>query len=392
MRMRYRWTLLLAGLLLLPTAAPAQTDVPPTLFTGILSHQPYDGAGVYTGWTFLFWKTNRPLRSQTIAVRGFIDLDGAITNGVGNFVGNGQPALDVSDLYGPGVWQPGWDFRFGYRWENGIAVEFGWRHLVQARYTAIATILPPDFNTGARFENTFLTAFVNNFTPDWAGSVLNVPQGTSATTFGIWNAASYMSIQYEQRFDTYEINARLPVWQTYDYRIYGLFGPRIAWAFDRFSWRTVDTNVTGEASGETTANYTNTISNRMYGFHAGFGNDWYCGSTPIGAFSFVCDVEGGLYLDLVKAKAAWERGDRAVSVSRARRFANVSPAFEARLGFRWYPWEAISMELGYEFQAYFNTISSHHPVDFNMGSVDPAYNNQFMRHFHGLRVGIGFVF
>jgi Legionella pneumophila major outer membrane protein precursor len=391
MRMRFRWILVLLGLLILPAATLAQQDVPPTLFTGILSHQPYDDSGVYSGFDFLYWKTNRPLRSQTIAVRGLFDLDGSIS-GRPQFIGSGEEALNVSDLFGPGNFQPGWDFRFGYRWAGGIAVEFGWRHLVQARYTAVATILAPSFNNGNAFENTFLFAPVTNFTTDWAGNTQNIPQGSSAAIFGIWNGASYMSIEYTQRFDTYEINARLPIWQTDDMRIYGLFGPRITWIWDRFRWRTVDVDVLGNSGGDTTAIYSNTISNRLYGIHAGFGNDCFLGSTPLGGFSFVCDLEGGLYLNLVKANADWDRGDGAVSASRHRKMSTLSPGCEARLGFRWYPWEAISVEVGYEIQAYFNTISSHHPVDFNMGSIDPAYNNQFIRYFHGVRIGIGFVF
>ena len=390
MRMRFRWTFVIAGLLLLPAVAPAQ-NVPPAIFTGPLSHMPYDDSGVYAGIEFLYWKTNRPLRSQTIAVRGFFDLDGSVS-GRQQFVGSGEEALNVSDLYGPGNYQPGWDFRFGYRWSNGIAVEFGWKHLVQARYTTTASILAPSFNNGNFFENTFLFAPVTNFPVDWAGSSQNIPQGSSAAIFGIWNAASYMSIEYTQRFDTYEINARVPIWETADHRVYGLFGPRIAWIWDRFAWRTVDIDVVGNSGGDTTAVYSNTISNRMYGIHAGFGNDWFLGQTPIGGFSFVCDIEGGLYLNLVKANTDWNRGDAAVTAGRHRRFNTLVPACEARLGFKWYPWEAISLDFGYDIQAYFNTISSHRPVDFNMGTIDPAYNTQVLRYFHGIRAGIGFVF
>ena len=52
-----------------------------------------------------------------------------------------------------------------------------------------------------------------------------------------------MNISFEQRYDIYSINARLPVFETADRRIYGLFGPRIVWIWERFHWRTVDVGI-----------------------------------------------------------------------------------------------------------------------------------------------------
>jgi len=68
------------------------------------------------------------------------------------------------------------------------------------------------------------------------------------------------------------------------------------------------------------------------------------------------------------------------------------PGAEARLGLWYYPWEGISIDIGYDIITFFNTYSSQRPVDFNLGQVDPAYNYQFLRYFHGVRFGITFVF
>ena len=55
---------------------------------------------------------------------------------------------------------------------------------------------------------------------------------TAATTFGIWNAASYMSIEYTQRYDTYEINARVR-----DMNVNGVLGSMCFPSFPGFGGR-----------------------------------------------------------------------------------------------------------------------------------------------------------
>jgi hypothetical protein len=391
LRVRVRWLLLIAGLFLVPQAARAQTDVPPVLFTGPLSHQRYDAGGLYTAAQFLYWATNQPLRSQTVAQRGFLTIDNGLGNAPGTFFGSGAEALNVEQLTGPSTYQPGWEIAIGWRFEGGIAVELGWRHLVQANFHATAGLISPNFVLGDALQDTFLFSPVSNFPSQWAGNNRNFTQGNIGTTFGIWNAASFMQINYTQRFDTYEVKARVPIFETADVRTYGIFGPRIVWIWDRFNWRTIDANELGQSSPSTAADYNNMISNRMYGVHAGWGHDWFLGSTPIGGFSFTCEIEGGLYLNLAKTNAGYELEDRSISSTRSRRFSTLVPSAEGRIGLWWYPWEGISIQLGYDMMAFFNTISSHRPIDFNLGTVDPEYGHQFYRGFYGLHGGISFV-
>ena len=66
------------------------------------------------------------------------------------------------------------------------------------------------------------------------------PVSALETTYGIWNAASQMETRFTQRFDIYQVNCRFPMWETQDFRTYGLFGPRIVWIWERFSWRSVE--------------------------------------------------------------------------------------------------------------------------------------------------------
>src|SRR5205807_2040246 len=140
----------------------------------------------------------------------------------------------------------------------------------------------------------------------------------------------------------YSVNARIPIWETADKRTYGIFGPRIVWILDRFDWRTVSEDGAGNPGPDTTAVYSNTVSNRMYGVHFGAGNDWFLGSTPIGGFAFNLDLEGGLYVDLVKTTANYNRGDGFISSGRSGRLNSIVPSAEIRAGFKWYAWEGIT--------------------------------------------------
>lgn len=395
MRKRFGWLALALTLLAAPVTAQAQEYfVPPKDFVGPLSHIPYTSGGFYAGAEFLYMRQTRPLRDQTVAVRGFFDLDGALSGDPGTFVGSGREALNVEQLRGPGSWQPGNRIFVGYRFEGGVAVELDWWHLADSRYRAFASLLPPGFppEPGVRLEDTYLTSPVANLPYPFAGT-LNLPPGTGnfGTTFGIYNAAAEMDIAFIQRFDMVQVNARVPIWQTDCYRTYGLFGPRAIVMWERFRWRTVDRDFSGQANPTTVAVYSNVVSNRLYGVHLGSGHDWYMGSSPIGAFSCELDLQGALYADFAKGRARYELEDRTLRLTRARNMFSAVPGVEGRLGLKWYPWEAIQIGLGYNFMALFNTWASPRPIDFNAGTIDPRYEN-VGRWIHGLDVGIAFVF
>ena len=97
------------------------------------------------------------------------------------------------------------------------------------------------------------------------------------------------------------------------------------------------------------------------------------------------------YLNLAKTSATYELADRSISSGRNRRFSTIVPGAEGRIGLWWYPWEGIQVQLGYNVMTFFNTISSPRPIDFNLGSVDPEYQNQFFRWFYGINAGISFT-
>ncbi len=370
--------------------------VPPEPFVGPLSHPRYEDGGFYAFAEFLYWRQSRPILSQTVAIRGFVDTNGAITGTPNSFVGSGEEALNTNMLAGQGSWQPGTKVGFGWRFKNGVSVDLEWWHLQESKYSTTAGVIPTSFLLGGNEENTFLFSPVVNFPIAYAGAPANVlVNGVPANgaTFGIWNAASTMTQQFVQRFELVQLNARIPVWEATDYRAYGVFGPRAIIMWERYWWRTVDEQAgTNIATNDTTATYTNVVSNRLYGVHCGSGHDWYLGSTPIGAFSIDLAVEGGLYMDFVKSRIGYELGDRSTAATHKRNLATLVPSVEGKVGLMWYPWEAIQVRVGYNVLALFNTVASPRPVDFNFGTINPAVDAGIFRWMMGIDIGVGFVF
>jgi hypothetical protein len=404
MRTRIGWlvavALALAPLALAPTVARAQMaqnynyEVPPSpyLFPGPFGHPRMEEGGFFVGVDGLYWQANNPLRQQLVATRGFVDFDGSILGrGPGATIG-GAPALDVDQVSGPGTYTPGFHILAGWRFESGVVLQASWIHLVDMRYSAQATLVPPNFALGTQLQNTFLFSPVVNFPIDYAGAPQNVGFGNPGATFGIWNAATEMQLQFLQRFEQGDLGGRIPGYNSEYYRNYGLLGGRMAWIWERFKWRTVDREFTGVANQSTTADYSNVVSNRVYGFYCGCGNEWYLGDTPIGAFSISIDGDVGLYLDFVKARAKYELEDRSASGSRNRNFQTLVPGAMGKLNLWWYPFEAIQITLGYDALVYFNTMASRHPVDFNYASITPGWDKNITRLYHGVTFGFGITF
>jgi hypothetical protein len=392
MRMRFSWLFLFGALLMAPLRVRAQNyEVPPVDFTGPLSHPRYESGGFFAVLEGLYWRTNRTLASETVAIRGFVDVDGSINGTAGRFVGSGREALNVDQLQGPGSWQPGFSLGLGWRFEEGTVLTLNWYHLVNARYSATASLAPPGLQGGQGLPDTFLFSRVFNFPIDYAGNPFNLGVGNPGATFGIWNAASLETISYVQRFDMVDFTMRVPIWQTDCYRSYGLIGPRGATLYDQFKWRTVDADQNGLSNNGTIADYSNITSNRLYGAGLGMGNEWYLGDTPIGAFSVSVDVEGSLYMDLIKGRASYQLGDRSTEARRARNMASLVPSAEGRISLHWFPWEAVEFQIGYDVFSFFNTYASPYPIDFNYGNINPSWS-PVTRLFQGVKFGIGLTF
>jgi hypothetical protein len=393
----------------------------------------------------------------------------------------------------------GWRFGEGSPIE---AVELRWRHLAESKYSAVASFIPANFQLGNNLENSFLFSPVFNFPNEFAGpaskvgvsvpnpsngssaalvlgvngqvtiqsvanvnqngqitsvsSVLNVGTGGSITAnvvatsqgvsifpqsaFGIWNAASVMTLEFIQRYDDFDIIGRIPIYQGETCRCYGLVGGRAVIMWERFTWRTQDVEAVfpstqatasvgtlniggpptiigpgttlfqpgtaiqaqnisvsagappgvapGNSAPQDVANYSNVVSNRLYGPLVGIGSEYYIGH----GFSVSLDTRIAGLLDVVKEEAKYELGDRSTAHKHARTDYTLAPEVGATAYMTWYPIEGIELRVGYDFSVLFNSVSSPRPVDFNFSSVIPDYYKHQTRTLDGWQAGLAFIF
>jgi hypothetical protein len=255
-------------------------------------------------------------------------------------------------------------------------------------------VLPPTLNAGPNLADSFISSPVFNFPIVFGGPFPKLAPGvgTRFTAFGIWNASSLQTEDFTQRYDQYDLSGRIPIFQTDCMRCYGLLGFRAVWMWERYRWRVVSNDTNGDAVATDVAIFTNTVSNRLYGIHVGGGTEWQLGTSPIGAFAFSVDLQGGLYADFVKEQNGYELGDLSTRAQRSTQDYQLVPEIEAALNFWWYPSEGIQVRLGYSAMCYFNTIASPRPVSFNFGALDPPFERGVTRLIEGLNVGVGFIF
>jgi hypothetical protein len=358
-------------------------------------------------------RQTNPLKSQTIGVRGLVDFDGSVvadlngqpfetTTGLtvifpgmrvpGTFIGSGRPALQTDDVHGPQTYTPGFNVTLGWRFESGVAVEATWWHLFDAKYSAEATLVPPNLQAGQILEETFLFAPVFNFPNQYSGPPFKIAFGDANAVYGIWNGASIMQLFFVQRFDQFDLTGRIPIFQTDCTRCYGLIGPRLDWFWERFTWRTIALDSAGQASGQDVANYSNIVSNRLYGVHLGCGYEYRLGDTPIGTFATSLDLQAAPMIDIVKERAKYELGDRSTAAQRARTEYQASGELQGQFNLWWYPVEGIQVRIGYDAMGFFNTVSSPYPVDFNFGRLNPGWRDNTFRFLDGINAGIGIIF
>lgn len=391
-------------------------DVPETdpdhAFPFPLGHDRMETGGFFVAAEFMFWRQTNPLKNQTIAVRGLRDTDGtihaALPTGVienpphqpilagppvsipGGFIGSGVPALSSADASGPSSYSPGYRITAGYRFQEGFVVEASYLHIQDVRYNGGATLAPPNADGGPLLADTFLYAPVYNFPNNFAGPANKLAIGSPTAAFGIWNAATQMSVQFDQFIESASIGGRIPIFETEYNRCSCLVGFSNFWIWENFQWRTVDTNYQGVSpdGASDAATYSNVVSNEMYGPYIGSGNEFWLGK----GFSVSCDGRAGLMVDFVHEEAKYSLGNRTMDLKRARREYRISPTLTGLLNLNWHPIEGVEIRVGYTLMALFNTVASPYPVSFNAMGIDPPWQTQVLRMVDGFNVGLGFIF
>lgn len=401
-----KW-LVLAVLLAVPTLGHAQQEATPWELSGNsdpvvpLPFGTYqrDGSGFWTAFEFLYMNQRRQIGSQVVARRGFLDSSGIITGVPGTFVGSNEDALNTNQ-WGRTTWQPGLKFTLGYRMENGVAISLSYMHLFDAKYSAGASTQGLDLDgQGTRLQNTFLFSPVVNFSPFFTGPTLRITaqDGTPApgALNGIWNGATEMTILYTQRFDNFDLTARLPVFESENARTYAIAGARRSWMWERFQWRTVAYGFQPDgfggtiavATGADAARYTNTLSQMMYGPMIGAGHDVYLGS----GFGLGLETTGALLLNYAKERAKYIREDERTQAKRSWNQFALVPNLNVNLNLSFTPFEGMKIQFGWNAMSYFNTYYMKEPIGFNMGAIDPVYGTKVFRLLHGANFGVSYT-
>jgi len=346
-----------------------------------------------------YYTQNWTLGDQIIARRGLIDSTGAVTGTPGTFIGSQRVAL-TSSQFGRRSDAPAFNIGIGYKLDDGTSLTARFMAFTPKSYNAAATLVPEGFRSDSQLADTFLTAGVFNFSPRYAGPARKtafegspIPGGAGSTFgdglfYGIWNGASTMVITYKSSYQEAEVGARVPIFQTEQSRIYALAGGRFNWFFERFKWFTTSFDVDGGTDSTSIAEYTNDLSQRLYGPYAGVGHDIYLGSR----FALSSDLTGALLLGVIKERAKYKLGDNSISTKRSVNDLRIVPSAGGNLNLWWYPIQGVQVRVGYSANTFFNTKSMDEPVGFNMGAIDPAYGDNQFRIIHGVNFGIGLFF
>jgi len=390
----YKWAGILIVLLALsPGVVRAQDSTgysPPAYTTPFPIASTRMEEGVFTYATFAFFRQSIPLDDDVVALRGFVDSLGQFSaGGIGQQITEGQVALDTGMVDGPTNYQPGFRIGIGYRFRDGSVLEASWLHLQQSKYTAVATLVPAFQLGGNGLVNTFLSAPVYNYPTDFSGPADDLSFGLPGGAYGIWNAAEAMTLVFRQRNERIEMRYRIPMFETECWRTYGMMGPRFNWFWETFRWRTEDQDNAGVLDPANVAIYYNTVSNRMYGIFIGVGNEWYMGN----GLAVSLDLEATGYLNVVHSEASYRRGDRFTGPGnkRSRIDYTIVPEIRSNFNLHWYPIEGVQMKIGYDIMAFFNTVASPHPIDFNYGGLTPQYDRK-ARLLDGFEVGLSISF
>jgi hypothetical protein len=412
MRHRYIWGALLATLAVLMGPGIVQAQFSPNVNTAMvggdgggfqvpgtsdpLFHLPTGqagSAGFYVGADFVMFDMTRALGHQTIATRGFFDSAGNITGVPGTFIGSNTVGLSTKNFSGQD-YQPGFQVEVGYRTEGGISFYAQYLQLMDATYTRGASAIPPGLSPNANLSDTFLSSPVYNFTNLFAGPQNKVAvDGSNGnngyTAYGIWNGASSEVITFIQRYQQMNFGTRVPLFQTEYSRLYGLAGAQFSWIFERFNWYAADLDVNGNSLPSYAANYSDTLSQRMYGAMVGIGHEIFIANQ----FSLSLEATGSGLMDVAVERAKYELSDKTAespkwSIDQYRFVPNAN----GLVNLWWYPIEGVQIRVGYEIMTFYNTLYMRDPVGFNFGSPEPKYDVKAFRIIHGFNAGIGFFF
>ncbi len=343
---------------------------------------------------YVMFAQTRAIGNQTIARYGFYDLIGLTSGKPGAIVGSGREAINPNMFRGQPTFSPGFSVEIGYRFDDGTKIFANYTQLYDAHYSIGASTVPPHyavpFGPGNQITlaDSFVSSPVYSFNSFFAGPAGKVTGASDNSVYGIWNAASQMDVKFTQRYQGAQIGTRVPALMTDYSRVYGIGGAQFSWFFERFQWRTVASPQDGNVTPQDAANYTNTLSQRMYGPFVGCGHEIFVANQ----FSLSCDLTGALLLNVDKERAKYKLGDDTVASKWGDQNFRLTPNANIAVNAWWYPIEGVQMRIGYQAMTFYNTLYMINPVGFNFGNIAPQYEFKAFRLVHGFNLGIGFFF
>lgn len=354
--------------------------------------------GFYATADLLFFAKTNTLGKQIIAYRGLVDSTGALTTVPGTYIGSGAVGLST-DMFGRRSYTPGWKMAIGFKTDDDISIQLSYLAVHKQDYNASTTLVPNGFIGRRDLVDTYLTSPVYNFPQAYAGPTqkttldgLRVPPNPfvlpNGLFYGIWNGASVETIRYTEDYTQWDIGGRVPLFDTSYSKIYGLAGVRMDWFMERFRWRAQSFDINGNSGPNDAANYTNNLSQRMYGPYIGCGHELYAGNR----FSMSADMNAGLLIDVIKERATYRLEDQSIENKRSVNDIGLVPTVGGNANLWWYPIEGLQIRVGYNAQTFFGTKNMTEPVSFNYGGIAPVYGYQGFRIVHGVNVGVGFFF
>jgi hypothetical protein len=152
--------------------------------------------------------------------------------------------------------------------------------------------------------------------------------------------------------------------------------------------RIVDQDIDGNTSPYDTMLYDNEWENQLIGLTTGCQHEYYLGN----GFAISCDGRLGIFANLQQNKTIVARGDDStIAISVQERNLTFSPSGQLGVYGWWYPFEGIQIRAGYEVFGALNIRRSEHPVSFDLGHLDPAYDNQALI-MDGFVLGFSLIF
>ena len=369
-------------------------------FTSALGNPGKQGPFLY--FDTLYYAQTWTLGSQTVAFRGLVDSTGIITTVPGTYIGSGVKALTTDD-FGRSGYSPGFNLGAGFKFDDGSTITARIMHVTGQTFGAGATLATPYARNRTDLVDSFLTAGVFNFPPEFGGPARRTAiEGTTVGAvpgspgrvvpdrnfYGVWNGASNMVLEYKRWYNESEIGYRTPLFESGTSKVYGVGGLRHHMFMDRFSWLSQVYDLAGNTGGRNEARYTNILSQRLYGPYIGCAHDVYLKEQ----FSLSAELTGGLMLNFVKERAKYKLGDDSVQVKRSVSELDLVPTAGGNVNLWWYPRPGVQVRVGYSANTFYNTLNQDMPIGFNYGALDPAYGRQAFRMVHGLNIGLGLFF